>query len=84
MLVVENQELIKISELDKVSEIKDSILNYNRLNPNLNFNNFIEGKSNDIALSYSKKICENILEDKTKIETPTTSPTAVCYRLARW
>ena len=56
----QNHELIKISELDKVSEIKDSILNYNRLNPNLNFDSFIKGKSNDIALSYSKKVCEHI------------------------
>ena len=44
-------DLIKIEELNKVTEIKDSILNYNRLNPNLNFNNFIKGESNDIALS---------------------------------
>ena len=56
----QNQELIKINDLNKVTEIKDSILNYNRLNPNLNFNNFIQGKSNDIALSYSKKVCEHI------------------------
>ena len=56
----QNQELIKISELDKVSQIKDSVLNYNRLNPNLNFDSFIKGKSNDIALSYSKKVCEHI------------------------
>ena len=56
----QNQEYIKIDEFNKVTEIKDSILNYNRLNPNLNFNNFIQGKSNDIALSYSKKVCEHI------------------------
>ena len=55
-----NSDLIKIDELNKVTEIKDSILNYNRLNPNLNFDNFIQGKSNDIALSYSKKVCEHI------------------------
>ncbi len=55
-----NQELININEINKVTEIKDSILNYNRLNPNLNFDNFIQGKSNDIALSYSKKVCEHI------------------------
>ena len=55
-----NQEYIKIDELNKVTEIKDSILNYNRLNPNLNFESFIQGKSNDIALSYSKKVCEHI------------------------
>ena len=56
----QNQEFIKINELNKVTEIKDSILNYNRLNPNLNFDSFIKGKSNDIALSYSKKVCEHI------------------------
>ena len=55
-----NQEYIKINELNKVTEIKDSILNYNRLNPNLNFDSFIQGKSNEIALSYSKKVCEHI------------------------
>ena len=56
----QNQEYIKINELNKVTEIKDSILNYNRLNPNLNFDSFIQGKSNEIALSYSKKVCEHI------------------------
>ena len=56
----QSQDLIKINELNKVTEIKDSILNYNRLNPNLNFDSFIQGKSNDIALSYSKKVCEHI------------------------
>ncbi len=55
-----NPDLIKIDEIKKVTEIKDSILNYNRLNPNLNFENFIQGKSNDIALSYSKKVCEHL------------------------
>ena len=56
----QNQEFIKINELNKVTEIKDSILNYNRLNQNLNFDTFIQGKSNDIALSYSKKVCDHI------------------------
>ena len=53
-------DLSKIDEINKVTEIKDSILNYNRLNPNLNFESFIQGKSNDIALSYSKKVCEHV------------------------
>ena len=44
----------------KISAIKDSILNYNRLNPLLNFENFIEGSSNKIALSSSKKVCEQL------------------------
>ena len=55
-----NLNSIKIDELSKVTEIKDSILNYNRLNPNLNFSNFVQGKSNEIALSYSKKVCEHV------------------------
>ena len=37
-----NADLIKITELNKVTEIKDSVLNYNRLNNNLSFDNFIE------------------------------------------
>ena len=55
-----SQEFLKIDELNKVTKIEDSILNYNRLNLNLNFDSFIKGKSNDIALSYSKKVCEHI------------------------
>ena len=56
----QTEDFIKIDELNKVTEIKDSILNYNRLNPSLNFKTFIQGNSNDIALSYSKKVCEHI------------------------
>ena len=56
----QNQELIKIDQLNQVTEIKDSILNYNRLNPNLSFESFIKGKSNEIALSYSKKVCDYV------------------------
>ena len=50
----------KIDDFNKVTEIKDSILNYNRLNPNLNFDSFVSGSSNEIALSSSKKVCEQI------------------------
>tara|TARA_B100002051_G_scaffold145025_1_gene137406 strand:- start:597 stop:1991 length:1395 start_codon:yes stop_codon:yes gene_type:complete len=49
----------KIDDFTKVSEIKDSILNYNRLNSNLSFTNFVQGTSNEVALSYSKKVCEH-------------------------
>ena len=56
----QNQDFIKINELNKVTEIKDSILNYNRLNPNLNFDSFVAGSSNEIALSSSKKVCEQV------------------------
>ena len=51
----QNEDIIKIDQISKVTEIKDSILNYNRLNPNLCFNSFIRGKSNEI-LSYSKSL----------------------------
>ena len=51
---------IKIEGVNKVTGIKDSILNYNRLNPNFNFYNFVEGTSNEVALSYSKKVCEQV------------------------
>ena len=53
-------DTLKIDDFNKVTEIKDSILNYNRLNPSLSFNNFISGSSNEIALSSSKKVCEQI------------------------
>ena len=49
-----------IPNYKNITSIEDSVLNYNRLNSNLNFNNFIQGKSNDIALSYSKKVCEHL------------------------
>ena len=51
-------DVLKGDDFNKVTEIKDSILNYNRLNPNLNFSNFVSGLSNEIALSSSKKVCE--------------------------
>ena len=44
-------DTFKIDDFNKVTEIKDSILNYNRLNPNLNFDSFVSGSSNEIALS---------------------------------
>ena len=50
----------KINDINKITEIKDSILNYNRLNPNLNFENFVAGKSNQVALASSQKICEQL------------------------
>ena len=56
---IDRNEDFKIEDLNKVTEIKDSILNYNRLNPNLNFDKFIKGPSNEVALSYSKKVCEH-------------------------
>jgi chromosomal replication initiator protein len=53
-----SNDIFKSDGVSKITEIKDSILNYNRLNPNLNFENFVEGTSNEVALSSAKKICE--------------------------
>ena len=57
---INSVDTFKIDDFNKVTEIKDSILNYNRLNPNLNFDNFVSGSSNEIALSSAKKICEQV------------------------
>ena len=59
-LKISATDVLKIGDFNKVTEIKDSILNYNRLNPNLNFDSFMSGSSNEIALSSSKKVCEQI------------------------
>ena len=45
---------------DKVSFIKDSYLQYNRIDPNKNFENFITGGSNKLAFEASKKVSEDI------------------------
>ena len=52
-----NKTLFTNSSLNKISDIKDSVLNYNRLNPNLNFESFIVGKSNNLSFLSAKKIC---------------------------
>jgi chromosomal replication initiator protein len=57
---ISSVDSFKIDDFNKVTEIKDSILNYNRLNPNLNFDSFVSGSSNEIALSSAKKVCEQI------------------------
>jgi len=48
------------SALNKISDIKNSVLNYNRLNPNLNFDNFVVGKSNNLGFLSAKKICSQL------------------------
>ena len=57
---VTTTDIFKENTFNKVTEIKDSILNYNRLNPNLNFDSFVAGSSNEIALSSSKKVCKQV------------------------
>ena len=53
---LETQSSIK----DNVSFIKDSYLQYNRIDPNKNFENFITGGSNKLAFEASKKVLKDI------------------------
>ena len=48
------------TNIENVSFIKDSYLQYNRIDPNKNFENFIVGSSNKLAFEASKKVSENI------------------------
>ena len=57
---ITNQSLFSNLQDNKISEIKNSILNYNRLNPNLNFENFIVGESNNLCFMSAKKICSQL------------------------
>ncbi len=45
---------------DNISFIKDSFLQYNRIDPNKNFENFIIGSSNKLAFEASKKVSHDI------------------------
>ena len=57
----ETQEGINtIVENKNVSFIKDTYLQYNRIDPNKRFDNFITGSSNKLAYEASLKISENI------------------------
>ena len=58
-----NEENAIFEDFDKtknVSFIKDSFLQYNRIDPNKRFENFIRGTSNKLAYEASKKVSENI------------------------
>ena len=56
--IKENQGIIEKSE--NVSFIKDTYLQYNRIDPNKRFDNFITGNSNKLAYEASLKVSENI------------------------
>jgi len=61
--IIENEEISsKKDEVlfeGKIASIEDSILNYNRLNPKNNFDNFIVGDENKLAYVAAQKVCEN-------------------------
>ena len=54
------EENKKNSIKDNVSFIKESFLQYNRIDPNKNFNNFVTGPTNKLAFEASKKVSEEI------------------------
>jgi len=45
---------------DNISFLKDSFLQYNRIDPNKNFDNFVTGPSNKLAFEASKKVSQDI------------------------
>ena len=53
-------EFNQINKSEKVSFIKDSHLQYSRIDPNKRFENFLTGSSNKIAFEASLKVSENI------------------------
>ncbi len=55
-----NIKIVKDSKTSNVSFIEESPINYSRLDPNKNFENFVVGKSNNLAYQASQKICEQI------------------------
>ena len=50
----------EIIKHQKISFIKDSFLQYNRIDQNKKFENFITGSSNKLAFEASKKVSENL------------------------
>tara|TARA_B100000959_G_C14977491_1_gene622131 strand:- start:1326 stop:2714 length:1389 start_codon:yes stop_codon:yes gene_type:complete len=57
---LEGISILAKSDGRKITDIKDGVLHYNRLNPNLSFENFIVGKSNKIAFLSAKKISSQL------------------------
>ena len=55
---IENKSFIKKNE--NISFIKDSFLQYNRIDQNKNFDNFIVGQSNKLAFEASKKVTQHL------------------------
>ena len=51
---------IQLNSNSKISFIKDSFLQYNRIDQNKSFENFVIGQSNKLAFEAAKKVSENI------------------------
>ena len=59
---IENNNVSKkfLNKNENISFIKDSFLQYNRIDHNKNFENFIVGESNKLAFEASKKVTEHL------------------------
>jgi len=55
----EKENKDKFENNNNISFIKDSFLQYNRIDPNKNFDNFITGQSNKLAFEASKKVSQD-------------------------
>ena len=55
-----NNDDYELTDQKNISFIKDSYLQYNRIDPNRSFDNFITGNSNKLAYEASLKVSENI------------------------
>ena len=55
-----NNDNYEFTDKKNISFIKDSYLQYNRIDPNRSFDNFITGNSNKLAYEASLKVSENI------------------------
>lgn len=59
-LIEDSQEKNLRSNITKnnlITPIENSLLNYNRFNPNNRFDNFVVGESNELAYTAARKIC---------------------------
>ena len=59
-VLADKNNLIKNSKKNNVSFIEESLITYSRLDQNKSFENFIVGKSNNLAYQASQKVCEQI------------------------
>jgi len=53
----DKSDQLLFAKRSKVTSIENSLLNYNRFNPNNRFDNFIVGESNELAYTAARKIC---------------------------
>tara|TARA_X000000950_G_scaffold255570_1_gene320288 strand:- start:150 stop:1556 length:1407 start_codon:yes stop_codon:yes gene_type:complete len=58
--IINSNNQSKVSDVENISFIKDSYLQYSRIDPNKRFENFLIGSSNRIAFEASLKVSENI------------------------